>query len=308
MIKEKIKNMSFVSFVKIPKDAEYPMKQAISESLKLINYSFDKSVRKVVIKPNLCYYLDYTTGQTTDPKFVAELIDLIRERIASDIEISIVESDASAMRCKYAFRMLGFEKLAREKNVRLVNLSEDESDSVDVACNGNKYNFMVPKIIQDADLKIGISKIKYTVDPIKLTCALKNMYGCNPYPKKYKYHLDLGNVIVALNKAMKFNLFLIENNIASGVQPRKLGLTMASLDPVAIDVAAAQIAWLNPNKIRYFQVAEKEGIGKRAFVSKGASLDYFRALYPKRTFKMKMKAHAYKLVVGVGLGKRLGLE
>ena len=54
MIKEKIKNMSLVSFVKIPKDAEYPMKQAVSESLQLINYSFDKSVRKVVIKPNLC--------------------------------------------------------------------------------------------------------------------------------------------------------------------------------------------------------------------------------------------------------------
>ena len=83
---------------------------------------------------------------------------------------------------------------------------------------------------------------------------------------------------------------------------------MASLDPVAIDAAAARIAWLNPNKIKYFQVAEKEGIGKRTFVPKGMSLDYFRALYPKRTFKMKMKARAYKLVVRAGLGKRLGLR
>ncbi len=308
IFKEKIKIMSLVSFVKISKDAEYPMKQAVSESLKLIHYSFDKSVRKVVIKPNLCYYWDCSTGQTTEPRFVAELIDLIREQISADVDIAIVESDASAMRCKYAFRMLGFEKIAREKNVRLVNLSEDQSDSVDVACNGNNYNFLVPKTIRDAELKINISKIKYAVDPIKLTCALKNICGCNPYPEKYKYHPDLGNVIVALNKVMKFNLFLIDNNVVSGVQPRKLGLTMASLDPVAIDVAAAQIAWLNPNKISYFQVAEKEGVGKRAFVPKGASLDYFRALYPKRTFKMKMKTQAYKLVVGVGLGKRLGLE
>ena len=43
------------------------------------------------------------------------------------MDIAIVESDASAMRCKYAFSMLGYEKLAKEKNVRLVNLSEDES-------------------------------------------------------------------------------------------------------------------------------------------------------------------------------------
>jgi uncharacterized protein (DUF362 family) len=300
--------MSLVSFVKVPKEYPYPTKQVISESLQLIDYSFDKVVKKVVIKPNLCYYLDCSTGQTTDPRFVVDLIDLIREQIASNVEISIIESDASAMRCKYTFRMLGFEKLAQEKNVRLVNLSEDENDCVDVQCNGNRYNFMVPRVIRDADLKIGISKIKYTVDPIKLTCALKNMYGCNPYPNKYKYHPDLGNVIVALNKAMKFNLFLIENNIASGVQPRKLGLTMASRDPVAIDAAAARIAWLNPNKIKYFQVAEKEGVGRRAFVARGMPLDYFRALYPKKTFKMKMKARAYKLVVRVGLGKKLGLE
>jgi uncharacterized protein (DUF362 family) len=300
--------MSLVSFVKIPKDAEYIVKQAISQSLELINYSFDPNVRKVVIKPNLFYYLDCSTGQTTDPKFVAELIDLIRERIGSDVQFSIIESDASAMRCKYAFKMLGFERIAQEKHVKLVNLSEEESDNVSVACNGQTYNFMVPRVISNADLRINISKIKYSVDPIKLTCALKNIYGCNPYPKKYKYHHDLGNVIVALNKAMKFNLCLVDGNVVSGVQPRKLGLVMASLDPVAIDTAAARIAWLNPNKIKYLQVAEKEGLGKRTFAPKGASLDYFRALYPKRTFKMKMKAHAYKMVVRAGLGKRLGLE
>ena len=90
--------------------------------------------------------------------------------------------------------------------------------------------------------------------------------------------------------------------------PASLGLTMASIDPVAIDAAAARIAWLNPNKIPYFQVAEQEGIGKRAFVPKGESLDYFRALFPKPTFKIKMKAKAYKLVVSTGLGKKLGLQ
>ena len=299
--------MSLVSLVKISKDTRFPLKQAISQSLGLIDYSFDKSVRKVVIKPNLCYYWDCSTGQTTGPQFVAELIDLIRQQTSPDVDIAIVESDASAMRCKYAFRMLGYEKLAEEKNVRLVNLTEDESQSVDVSCSGNNYNFQVPKTIRDADLKINIAHIKYTVDPVKITCALKNIYGCNPNPKKFKYHKDLGNVIVALNKAMKFDLCLIDNNIASGIHPRRLGLVMASQDPVAIDVAAAKIAWLNPSKIPYFAVAEREGVGKRAYVPKGESLNYFRALYPKPTSKMKFKKLLKKIIVAVGLGKRLGL-
>lgn len=300
--------MSLVSFVKLQKDIEHPVKQAISDSLDLIDYSFDKTVRKVVIKPNLCYYWDCSTGQTTNPKFVAELIDLVRERLSSDVEISIVESDASAMRCKYVFRMLGFEKLAHEKNVRLVNLSEEESDNASVACNRQTYNLMVPKIISNADLRINIAHIKYTVDPIKLTCALKNIYGCNPYPQKYKLHSDLENTIVALNKAMKFDLCLIDGNVVSGIQPRKLGLVMASQDPVAMDVAAARIAWVNPSKIPYFQLAEKEGIGQRDFIPKGESLEQFRALYPKKTFRRKMMGRAYKLVLNVGLGRRLGLE
>jgi len=301
--------MSLVSFVKINQEYQNPLKQSIIESLALIDYSFNKTIKKVVIKPNLCYYWDCSTGQTSDPRFVAELIDLLRQEISTDVEIALVESDASAMRCKYAFRMLGFERLAAEKNVRLVNLSEEPcDDDANVSCNGKAYSFKVPKIIQAADLKINLPKIKYTVDPIKLTCALKNLYGCNPYPKKYKYHSDLGNVIVALNKAMKFDLHLIDSNIASGIQPRRLGLIMASRNPVAIDVAAAKIAWLNPNQIPYFRLAETEGIGNRAFTPKGEPLESFRALYPKKTFKRKAMGRAYKMVLQVGLGRRLGLE
>jgi uncharacterized protein (DUF362 family) len=276
--------------------------------LELINYSFDKTVKKIVIKPNLCYYWDCSTGQTTDPQFVADLIDLMREKISDNIDVSIVESDASAMRCKYAFRMLGFEKLSQDKNVRLVNLSEEECDKAEVFCADKKYDIMVPRIIRNADLRINLSKIKYTVDPIKLTCALKNIYGCNPYPKKYQYHNDLGNVIVALNKSMKFDLSIIDANVVSGIQPRKLGLVMASRDPVAVDVASARIAWLNPNKIPYLHLAEEEGVGQRAFVSKGLPLDNFRANYPKKTFRRKIMGQAYKLVLRVGLGRKLGLE
>jgi uncharacterized protein (DUF362 family) len=302
--------LSLVSLIKMAanQDVSYSFRQAIVNSLVLINYTVDRNIKRVVIKPNLCYYWDCTTGQTTDPRFVGALIDYIREQTRRDVEIAIVESDASAMRCKYAFRMLGYERLVQEKNVSLVNLSKAKAEKVEVSCNNYQYEFRVPKIISEADLRIGISKIKYTVDPIKLTCALKNMYGCNPDPKKYQYHANLGNVIVALNKIMKFNLFLIEDFVASGVQPRKLGLTMASLDPLALDVAAAKIAWLNPRRIGYFRVAEREGVGSRRFVIKGEPLEYFKMLYPKRSFSMKVKGRLLKLMVATGVDKRLGLN
>jgi uncharacterized protein (DUF362 family) len=300
--------MSLVGLVKISQNTDKPLLEAITQSLGLINYSFSREIRHVVIKPNLCYYWDSTTGQTTDPKFVSALIDLLRAEVNPAVEISIVESDASAMRLKYAYRMLGYEKLAKEKDVRLVNLSEAEASNVEVSCNGGSYSFMVPAVISGADLRINVAHIKYTVDPVKLTCALKNIFGCNPVAKKFKYHSDLGNVIVALNKAMKFNLCLIDNNIAAWVKPRRMGLVMASQDPVALDAVAARIAWLNPDKIPYLAVAEQEGVGTRGYIARGAELEYFRALYPKITRRMKTKAQLKRALCRMGLGKRLGLE
>ena len=296
--------MSLVGLTKIEGNN---IRRAIEKSLDLLGYAFNKDLRNVAIKINACYYWDYSTGQTTDPAFVAGLIDLIREQTSQRANISLVEADASAMKCKYAFRMLGYEKMANKRNVRLVNLSEVMADPCQVTCNGHSFRFMVPQVISHADLRINLPKIKYTGEPIKLTCALKNIFGCNPYPKKFKYHPHLGETIVAINKAMKFDLSIIDGNIVSGIQPRKLGLVMASRDPVAIDAAAAQIAGISPRSIKYLQLAHNEGLGNMDFITKGLSMDQFKKLYPRKTIKKKLMAKAYSAVTRFGLGKRLGI-
>jgi uncharacterized protein (DUF362 family) len=300
--------MSLVSFVKIIQPNHKQLEQAISVSLNLIGYDFRSNVKRVVIKPNMCYYWDYSTGQTTDPKFVAALIDVLRDEIRSDVDISIVESDASAMKCKYAFKLLGYEKLSQDYDVRLVNLSEDKSNLVEVNVGTQLFRPRVPSAIQNADLKINVTKIKYSLETIKVTCALKNIFGCNPYPKKFKYHPRIDETIVALNKAMRFDLCLVDGNIVSGTKPRKLGLVMASRDPVAIDVAAARIAGVNPKKIKYVQLAAKEGLGNTSFQEKGLPLSYFKDRYPKKDARTKLMGKAYNLAVRMNLGKRLGLE
>ncbi|MGA2683067.1 MAG: DUF362 domain-containing protein [Candidatus Bathyarchaeia archaeon] len=295
--------MSVVSLVKIEKSN---FKKAIEDSLNLLGYSFDRKIGEVVIKPNMCYYWDYSTGQTTDPKFVAALVDILREK-TSVSDIALVESDASAMKCKYAFKFLGYEKLFKDSGVRLVNLSEEKSEEATVTCDGKSHNFQVPQIIKNADLRINLPKIKYTMKGIELTCSLKNIYGCNPYPQKSKYHPQLGNAIVSLNKAMKFDLCIIDGNIVSGIQPRKLGLVMASKDPVAIDAASAKIAGLNPRKIKYLKLANREGLGSVDFIPKGEPLNQFRAVYPKKNLKKKLMGQAYIWVVRLKLAKKLGI-
>jgi uncharacterized protein (DUF362 family) len=296
--------MSLVSFVKIKNNN---FKPAIMKALSLIDYDFRNDVEKIVIKPNMCYYWDYSTGQTTDPKFVGALIDVLRDKISPDVKISIVESDASAMKCKYAFKFLGYEKLAQNYNVNLINLSEDKCDNVDIAIGNHSFRLMLPQTIRDANLRINIPKIKYTFERIKLTCALKNIFGCNPYTKKFKYHSKIEEAIVALNKAMKFDLCIIDGNIVSAAKPSRIGLAMASEDPVAIDVAAARIAGINPKTVKYLSLAAKEGLGHLCFIQKGVPIDYFKARYPRKSPRQKLMGKAYQLVVTVGLNKKLGL-
>jgi uncharacterized protein (DUF362 family) len=297
--------LSLVSLVRI---SGSDFQRAISASLSLINYEFNNSVAKVVIKPNMCYYWDKCTGETTDPVFIGALIEIIRKQISNNVNISIVESDASAMKCKYAFRLLGYEKLARDYGVKLVNLSQDEQKKEKITVDKKSFDLLVPRTIAEADLKINVPKIKYMGrSGIKISCALKNLYGCNPYVKKFRYHTFLPEAIVAINKVMPFDLCIIDGNIVSGISPRKLKLVMASRDPVAIDVAAATIAWENPRSISYFGLASREGLGTTSYIPVGESIDYFRARYPRRTLRRKLMGVAYKTLVRTKLNKKIGL-
>lgn len=293
--------MSLVSFVRVNESDGYKLKQAILDSLNLIRYRFPINLKNIVIKPNMCYYWDYSTGQTTDPKFVVALIDLVRDQISPDVDISIVESDASAMKCKHAFKILGYEKMAQKCNVKLVNLSEDKSERVEVSAGGQHFEFMLPQTIRNADLKINVPKIKYMIHT-KISCSLKNIFGSNPNPAKSKYHPRLNETIVALNKIMKFDLCILDGIIVAGwTYPRKLDLVMASQDPVALDAAAAKMVGINAKSIKHIVLANKEGIGNIVSIPKGVDLKFFAERYPKRKLSSKILYFGYKLATKAGV-------
>lgn len=273
--------MSFVSFVCAEESNLASFKKAIEKSLRLIQFNFKVDSKKVVIKPNLCYYYDYSTGETTDPKFVSALIDVLRDHLTSDPDIFVVESDASAMKCKHAFKMLGYEKMAKEKGIILINLSEEENKNLEVRIRDKYFRFQIPQIIQESDLLMNVPKIKYQLG-VKITCALKNIYGCNAYQKKYVYHKALSEAIVGINKLIRSNLIVVDGIIGAGTRTKKLGLVMASEDPVAIDAAASKILGFNPKSVKHVAQAANEGVGSMQFVQKGESLASIKNLFPRR--------------------------
>ena len=272
-----------VSLVRAQNSVE-GIKNSIAEALDLIDFRPNGHVKSVAIKPNLCYYWDADTGYTTDPRVVAGIIDYLRERCGSDTDIKVVEADATAMRTKYAFLMLGYEKLANEKNVELFNLSNDSINEKKVQVNGREITFKVPQSLLKSDLFINVPKLK-TMRATTITCAFKNIFGSIASPRKIVYHSFLKEAIVGINKILHPHLTIVDGLVALGRFPAKLGLIMASVDRFSIDWIASQIMGYNPSKIGFLRIAMKEKLGDPDDITTcGENIITFEKIFPKENF------------------------
>lgn len=289
--------MSLVSFVRVRRQDSDALEEGIKKSLDLIHLRFKDNINRIVIKPNMCYYFHPSTGEVTDPHFVSALIDVLRESLPADPEILVVESDASAMKCRYSFSILGYDNIAKEKDVELVNLSEQKKRLVDITVNGIKLKFQVPEIFYDSDLVVNVPKIKY-MDGVRITCALKNMFGCNAYASKYIYHRATHEAVVGINKLIKTNLVVVDGLMTRGAQTKRLDLVMSSEDPVANDAAASRLMGIAPKSVRHIVLASKNGIGNMRFSPVG-DFSYFQELFPKKTLRDNIRARAASVYLRV---------
>ncbi|MBS7616994.1 DUF362 domain-containing protein [Candidatus Bathyarchaeota archaeon] len=271
---------NIVALVRARRSAE-EFRNSVSEALKLIDFEPNTRVKCVAIKPNLCYYWDADTGYTTDPAVVAGIVDWIREKCGENVNIKVVEADASAMRTKYAFPVLGYEKLAKEKKVELLNLSEDVLVDKTVKVNGREISFKVPRILLDSDLFINVPKLKI-MKIVKITCAMKNIFGCIGTPRKVVYHKFLDEAIVGINKILHPHLTIVDGIVALGRHPLKLGLLMAGTDPFAVDWVASQIMGYKPSSVKFLKIAVKEGLGNPNNITlRGERVSEFAKIFPK---------------------------
>ena len=255
----------------------------VSRVTDLIDYKSGGSVRSVVVKPNLCYYWDASTGYTTDPRLVGGVIDWIRERFG-DVDIKVAEADASAMRTKYVFPALGYDMLAKEKNVELFNLSNDVLLDETVHVNGREISFKVPATLKKCDLFVNVPKLKI-MRATKITCAMKNVFGCIGSRRKLVYHKFLDEAIVGINKLLHPHLTIVDGLVSLGRFPFKLGLIMASVDIVSVDWAASQIMGYKPSRIKFLTLAVKEKLGDpKGLMIAGENLSDFARVFPKEGF------------------------
>jgi len=253
-----------VSLARTKSFDEEGIRQAVYDAIDMVGLDLPAQLCSVFIKPNLCYYWDYSTGETTDPRVVSAVIDYLRDRCGNDLDIRIVESDASAMRVKHAFKMLGYERLSNSKSVGLMNLCEDKVVEKLTEVKGHQVRLPLPSSVFEVDLMINVPKLKTgpfaSGKGLHITCALKNLFGCIATNQKVHYHPDINEVIVAVNKLIETDLTVVDGIIAKGKNPCKLGLVMAGKEEIFIDYVVSQIMGYDPLSVEHLSLAIEEGI------------------------------------------------
>lgn len=271
------------------------IKDSLAKGINAVNFDLSGPIKSVVIKPNLCYYWDSATGQTTDPRVVSGIIDFVREKFGEDVDIKLVEADASAMRTKYAFRCLGYDKLSKEKKVDLLNLSNDALIEKVVSVGKREISFQVPQILLSSDLFINVPKLKFMRET-KITCAMKNIFGCIGFPRKAKYHPFLDEAIVGINKILHPHLTVVDGLVALGRFPVKLGLIMIGVDPFSVDWVASRVMGYRPSSVKFLKIAMQEKIGDpRGLVTCGERVEDFAQSFPKQGFMPKKYSWVFQL-------------
>jgi len=243
----------------------YPLLQAGLDELQGLEIE-DGS--KVVIKVNLCGFRHPSTGAITHPLFLDAVLRYLREGFKG-LEIYVVESDATDSLPDITMRWFGFDRVIERWDAMWCNISR--APVAVKVINGRFFEELeVSKLFEDCSFFITMPKLK-THSLTKITCALKNQFGCIPFKRKVRFHGYLDDAIVDCNLAMKPDLCLVDGVISmvGGVAlygiPKKTNLFIAGLDPVAVDAFCATIFGYDPRRVGHIKKAERAGLGSMDF-------------------------------------------
>jgi len=255
-----------------------------------------RKANKIAIKMNLCDYRYPDSGAITD-KYILDIVLGSLTGRYPDSEIFLVENDATSALADIVFRLSGVEKLTNKyHNVKLVNL-QNTKGWIRKRIDGYAFKEIeIPELLEESDLIVTFPKLK-THLLTKMSCGLKNMFGCHRRRRKIIYHKALDEAIVDINLAIRPNLSIVDANVcqetvygpAYGI-PKKLGILIVGRDIVAVDSFCARLLGFRPASVGHVRKSAKAGIGTMDYavqlldnesklIVQNSSFDFNRSLY-----------------------------
>lgn len=212
------------------------------------------------LKPNLVISKTYKSGATTNPVICEEVIEYLLSHGRRNV--FVLESSWIGDSTKRAFKVCGYEALAKKYGIELVDVKKD--DMVVKEYGGLKVE--VSKRALETDYIINLPLIKGHCQT-KMTCALKNLKGLISDKEKRRFHtLGLDKPIAYLNKMIRADFIIadgtwIDPTFEEGGNPTALDVMIAGSDPMLLDTYAAELLGFRMRDIGYLKIADSLGIG-----------------------------------------------
>ncbi|MBI2447686.1 MAG: DUF362 domain-containing protein, partial [Candidatus Omnitrophica bacterium] len=196
---------------------------------------------RILLKPNLNSNMNALTGNTTDLRLIASVIEFVRENGYKDITIGEGTNSGFYRNNISVLSRLVIDKLAGYYNVKVIDLNF--SEKVDIPFKDG-VNAGVAKEGMEADFFINMPKLK-THFEVGMSVCLKNMMGCLVgQENKKKTHKSLAENILNINNRVKPHLHIVDGLIAmEGLGPTRgtpvnTGLIIVGQDPYLIDLVS----------------------------------------------------------------------
>jgi uncharacterized protein (DUF362 family)/Pyruvate/2-oxoacid:ferredoxin oxidoreductase delta subunit len=262
-----------VSVVRCPNYEPSRVEEAMRESLDMLGgiSRFVGKGQRVCLKVNLLMAAEPEKAVTTHPAVIEALVNLVRE--AGGIPF-IADSPGGGIPytkggLRRVYRATGLLELAGRTDVEL----NWDTEAVEVPYPDGKIlkRLDIIKPVLDADVVIAIPKLKTHLFTT-LTGATKILFGVVPGLAKPGYHAKLANLerfvemLLDIIACVRPALFVMDGVVglegdgpALHGEPRKVGILMASSNPVALDAVACKIVGIDPGQVVLLQAARRRG-------------------------------------------------
>jgi uncharacterized protein (DUF362 family) len=280
----------------------------------------------IALKPNLVNATKSEKGATTDPEIVKGVIEYLQARGFDNL--MIIEGSWVGADTEKAFEVCGYQKLARDYEISLYNLKNDNF----IKKSYQGLEIEIAEKALNADYLINLPVLKGHCQT-NITCTLKNLKGCISDSEKRKFHRQgLHQPIAYLNKLLKQDLIIVDGiygdlDFEEGGNPVKMNRIIAAQDPVLVDSYAAELLGYSTAEIEYIEIAAQIGVGSKDLSGaeiielnqdRAAVIEYSSRKIKKLAAKVKAKdacsacygslIHALKRIERTGqLGKIAGM-
>lgn len=262
-------------------------KKATIKALEELNPKVTDS--NILIKPNLASHAK-DNGENTDVRVVEGIVEYFQDK--GDITIAEGCCGSTGLvpdSTHKLFEFAGYSKLEDKYGVKLFDLNTDVFEKVKLYDKA----FGIARTALNTDYLISAPVLK-THEYTTISACVKNLMGClKPKPTlgyetatKWQIHAELSECdfsdlpqywsalskfehrLIALYKKLLPKLGIIDAIVASegdapiNGTPIRMGLVLASENPISCDAVAAYLMGIDPDKVGCLQIAKEQDLGE----------------------------------------------